>query len=211
MNTNASPEYQREVIAQFTQQAAVPWSKVPPAITNSESLKRLVALSGATGNDTMLDVACGAGVVVCAFAKVVRHATGIDLTPAMLERAGLLERETGLNNVSWQIGAAVPLRFATAAFSIVVSRYAFQHFPDPLAVMNEMARVCQPGDADRIRQIIVEEMESPRMGVGVERKAGAIWFTYPIAVIVAQKEGIGIDAEPAGRSGTPGANYTWRR
>jgi hypothetical protein len=37
---------------------------------------------------------------------------------------------------------------------------------------------------------------SLRMGARVERKAGAIWFTYPIAVIVAQKDGIGIDAEP---------------
>jgi SAM-dependent methyltransferase len=107
-----SPQ-QSEVIAQFTRQAAVPWSKVP-AITNSESLKLLVELSGATGDDTMLDVACGAGVVVCAFATVVRHATSIDLTPAMIERAGLLERETGLDNVSWQVGAApaTPTEFA---------------------------------------------------------------------------------------------------
>jgi SAM-dependent methyltransferase len=38
--------------------------------------------------DSVLDVACGPGLVVCAFAPLVRHATGIDVTPAMLERAG---------------------------------------------------------------------------------------------------------------------------
>ena len=38
-------------------------------------------------NDKVLDLACGSGIVSCAFAKVTNHVTGIDLTPAMLAQA----------------------------------------------------------------------------------------------------------------------------
>ena len=93
----------------------------------------------------MLDVACGGGLVVCAFAQRVQHATGIDVTPAMLERARDLAREQGLHNVSWDLGSALPLPYPDGAFTIVVSRFAFHHFPDPRAVLAEMVRVCAPG------------------------------------------------------------------
>src|SRR5262249_37546180 len=39
----------------------------------------------------------------------------------------------------------LPLPFQDAGFSIVSSRYAFHHFPDPFAVLVEMRRVCRPG------------------------------------------------------------------
>ena len=108
-------------------------------------LSLLVEASGAGPADAVFDVACGGGNVVCAFARVVRHATGIDLTPAMIEQARVLERDQGLANVSWRVGDVVPLPFPDGAFSIVTARYAFHHFLDPRAVLAEMKRVCAPG------------------------------------------------------------------
>jgi SAM-dependent methyltransferase len=131
------------ILDQFTRQA-VPFSTAP-AIRNQEALNRMVTMVEAGPDDTVLDVACGPGLVVCAFARVVRHATSIDLTPAMLEQARTLQHEQGLENVSWQQGDALPLPYADGAFSIVSARFAFHHFPDPLAVLREMKRVCQPG------------------------------------------------------------------
>jgi hypothetical protein len=43
----------------------------------------LVGFCGAAAEDTVLDVACGGGLLVCAFAQPMRHATGIDVTPAI--------------------------------------------------------------------------------------------------------------------------------
>jgi len=37
------------------------------------------------------------------------------------------------------------LPYADASFSIVLSRFTFHHFLDPLAVLKEMVRVCAPG------------------------------------------------------------------
>jgi ubiquinone/menaquinone biosynthesis C-methylase UbiE len=131
------------ILDQFTRQA-VPFSTAT-AIKDEAALRLIVEFSGAGPDDTVLDVACGGGLVVCAFAKTVRHATGIDLTPAMLEQARKNQAAQGLTNVTWQQGDVVPLPFPDASFSIVTSRFAFHHFLDPLAVLREMKRVAKPG------------------------------------------------------------------
>jgi SAM-dependent methyltransferase len=136
-------DHREAILDQFTRQA-VPFSTAP-GIKNEQALSLLVEASGAGPTDTVLDVACGGGNVVCAFARVVRHATGIDLTPAMIEQAKALERDQGLANVSWRVGDVLPLPFPDGAFSIVTARYAFHHFLDPRAVLAEMKRVCAPG------------------------------------------------------------------
>ena len=63
----------------------------------------------------------------------------------MLERARDLARTQDLHNVSWDLGGALLLPYPDGAFTIVVSRFAFHHFPDPRAVLAEMVRVCAPG------------------------------------------------------------------
>jgi ubiquinone/menaquinone biosynthesis C-methylase UbiE len=131
--------HREKILDQFTRQA-VPFSSAP-AIRNQEALNRIVELAGAGPDDTVLDVACGPGLLVCAFARVVRHATGIDLTPAMLEQACELQRQQGLGNITWRQGDVLPLPFEDGQFSIVSARFAFHHFLDPLAVLKEMRRV----------------------------------------------------------------------
>jgi len=132
------------VVDQFTRQAT-PFA-ASAAMRDEDALRLLVEFSGAGARDTVLDVACGPGLVVAAFAKVCRQATGIDLTPAMIDKAREHAAALGITNVDWHVGNVLPLPFPDGAFSIVVSRFAFHHFPDPLAVLREMARVCQaPG------------------------------------------------------------------
>lgn len=134
-------KHQDRILDQFTRQA-VPFSTAP-AIRNREALDRIVEMAGAASDDTVLDVACGPGLLVCAFAPIVRHATGIDLTPAMLEQARELERREGLHNVTWRQGDVLTLPYPDGSFSIVSARFAFHHFLDPLAVLKEMRRVCR--------------------------------------------------------------------
>jgi len=132
------------VVDQFTRQAA-PFAN-SAAMRDEDALRLLVEFSGAGAADTVLDVACGPGLVVAAFAKVCRRAAGIDLTPAMIDKAREHAAALGLTNVGWHVGNVLPLPFPDRAFSVVVSRFAFHHFPDPLAVLREMVRVCtRPG------------------------------------------------------------------
>lgn len=131
------------IVNQFSRQA-IPFSTAK-TIADEKALQLLIDAVGARPDDTVLDVACGGGNVVCAFARVVRHATGIDMTPAMLERAHAVAREKALSNVSWDLGQATSLPYADGTFSIVVTRFSFHHFIEPVAVLKEMVRVCAPG------------------------------------------------------------------
>ena len=143
------------ILDQFTRQA-VPFATAP-SIKDEAALRLVVEASGAGPDDTVLDVACGPGLIVVAFARVVKHATGIDLTPAMLERARTYAAEQGVSNVTWQQGDVLPLPYPDASFSIVSSRFAFHHFLDPLAVLEQMARVCRPGGT----VIVVDSAPAP--------------------------------------------------
>ena len=106
--------HREAILDQFTRQA-VPFS-TSPTIRDEQALVLLVEASGAGPEDTVLDVACGGGNVVCAFAAAVRHATGLDITPAMLDRARALQQVKSLDNVSWRLGDVLPLPFPDAAF-----------------------------------------------------------------------------------------------
>ena len=136
-------EHREAILDQFTRQA-IPFATAP-SIRDEAALRLIVEWSGAGPDDTVLDVACGPGLVVAAFARVARHVTGIDLTPAMLERARAHVAEQGLTNVSWRQGDVLPLPWPDASFTIVHARFAFHHFLDPFAVLKEMKRVCAPG------------------------------------------------------------------
>jgi SAM-dependent methyltransferase len=148
-------DHRERILDQFTRQAT-PFATAP-AIRDQAALRLVVEFSGASPQDTVLDVACGPGLLVCAFARVVRHATGIDLTPAMLERARALQAEQGLSNVTWRQGDVLPLPWPAAAFTIVSARFAFHHFLDPRAVLAEMKRVCAP----RGRVMVVDSAPDP--------------------------------------------------
>ncbi len=137
------PSHRDTILDQFSRQA-VPFSTAGP-IRDARALQLLVDAAGTGGADTVLDVACGPGLVACAFARVARQVVGIDLTPAMIARAEALAAEQGCSNVRFQIGDVLPLPYPDAAFSIVVSRFAFHHFQEPARVFDEMRRVCRSG------------------------------------------------------------------
>lgn len=155
------------IVDQFTRQA-VPFSTAA-AIRDEAALDLILDASAADRDDEVLDVACGPGIVACAFARRCRRVTGIDLTPAMLDRARELAHEQGIENVAWRHGDVEPLPFADGSFSIVVSRFAFHHLEKPLAVLAEMRRVCRPrgrvvvvdlqASADPIKARAFHEME----------------------------------------------------
>jgi SAM-dependent methyltransferase len=135
--------HQDLILDQFTRQATL-FSTAAP-ITNEDALRMIVEAAQPKPTDTVLDIACGGGIVVCAFAPHVRSATGIDVTPAMLEQARRLAAEKELSNVAWRQGDVTTLPYNEASFRIVVTRYSFHHFLDPRAVLREMVRVCAPG------------------------------------------------------------------
>ena len=136
-------KHSEAIVDQFTRQAAQ--FAASPTARSEEILERMLRLAQPGPSDTALDVACGPGLLVCAMAGRVRHARGIDLTPAMLEQARRTQQEQGVENVSWDQGDVTAMPYGDGAFDIVTCRFAVHHFPDPLAVLREMRRVCGGG------------------------------------------------------------------
>ena len=138
------PDSHRAAIdAQFTRQADLFANAA--ALHNTAALDALVLAASPKMTDTSLDVACGPGTVVAAFADRVSRAAGLDTTAAMLDQARRLEARLGLSNVSWYQGDVDALPFADAVFDIVSCRFAFHHFEEPEQAFAEMLRVCRPG------------------------------------------------------------------
>jgi len=131
------------IVEQFSAQAA-PFAKLA-AHSTEDSLRLAREAVGIGAADTVLDVACGPGIVACDFARHARRVTGIDLTPAMIEQARALQAAKGLANLEWRVGDVSVLPFDSSAFSVVFTRYSFHHLLDPARVLAEMARVSRPG------------------------------------------------------------------
>lgn len=144
-NTEAqtSGTHNAVIIDQFTRQAQ-PFA-ASTTIRNQAALDRILAFGDPQPDDTVLDVACGPGLLACAIAHRARHVTGCDLTPAMLEQAKIVQQEHGLTNVKWDLGDATALPYNDGEFSLAITRFTFHHFLDPLAALKEMRRVCRPG------------------------------------------------------------------
>jgi ubiquinone/menaquinone biosynthesis C-methylase UbiE len=136
------PTHRDDIVDQFTQQAA-PYAAAAP-IGDEASLEMLVQWSGVTPGDSVLDVACGPGIVSCALARTARDVTGIDVTSAMIDEARNYAAQQTITNIAWRVGEIPPLPWPDDSFTAVVSRYAFHHFDDPFAVLQEMVRVCSP-------------------------------------------------------------------
>jgi ubiquinone/menaquinone biosynthesis C-methylase UbiE len=160
-------EQRQLILDQFTRQA-VPFSQMH-ARDGAEIHHLLIRTAGITADDEVLDVACGPGLVACEVAKVARHVTGIDLTPAMIEQARERQRSLGLANLTWVRGDAQPLPFPEASFSRVITRYSFHHFADTRAAFAELVRVCKPGGRVTVCDVFTNSAEQAELYDRLER------------------------------------------
>jgi ubiquinone/menaquinone biosynthesis C-methylase UbiE len=152
---NTSKSHNDSVVSQFTKQA-IPFTQMSQH-SNRHGLETMLKLCQPRRNDTVLDVACGSGIVSCEFANIVSHVTGIDLTPAMIDQARKLQQEKQIKNIDWKIGDVLHLPFNDSLFSIVVTRYSFHHMIEPKKALEEMKRVCIPGGKIMVIDVTPDE------------------------------------------------------
>ena len=92
------------IVDQFSRQAEA--FAQSAALHNERALELLVGAGKASPGDRALDVACGPGTVVIAFAKRVSHAIGLDATQAMLAQGREKAAAAGVGNAAWSRGSA---------------------------------------------------------------------------------------------------------
>ncbi|WFU74078.1 methyltransferase domain-containing protein [Bradyrhizobium sp. CB2312] len=111
-----------------------------PAITSAWADDLLDRIAPAK-EESVLDVACGTGVVARRLAGRghVGRLVGVDLNEAMLAVARAKSSE-----VEWTEGSALDLPLASHSFDVVLCQLGLQFFPDRPRALREMDRVMTP-------------------------------------------------------------------
>ena len=121
------------------------WSFFAPVeVFTAPPAAHLVRYARIGAGQRVLDVGTGTGVVALSASRVGASVTGLDLTPALLERA----RENAKlaeQSVTWREGDVEALPFEDASFDVVVSQFGHMFAPRAEVALAEMLRVLAPG------------------------------------------------------------------
>ena len=128
-----------------------------PAIAAAELTARFVDAVEAGPDTTILDVACGPGIVTASMAAKARAVVAFDLTPEMLQQARDRCAKSGLTNVTFRQGSATDLPFSDNTFDGVVTRLSMHHFDAPRRVLDEMFRVVKPAGKFVLADVVSSE------------------------------------------------------
>jgi SAM-dependent methyltransferase len=139
------PSQTPDPFAQFKSVQREGWSLFAPleAMT-TPAAALLVDYARIQPNHRVLDVACGTGVVAITAAQVGAKVSGLDLSPALLEKARSNASVAGVN-VDFTEGDVEYLPYEDASFDVVVSQYGHMFAPRPEIAVAEMLRVLKPG------------------------------------------------------------------
>jgi ubiquinone/menaquinone biosynthesis C-methylase UbiE len=105
---------------------------------------QLVRFGGVTAHDQVLDVACGTGVVAVTAARLGARVRGLDLSPALLDRA-VLNAATADVAIDFTEGDVEALPYGDQEFDVVLSQFGHMFAPRPAVALAEMLRVLKPG------------------------------------------------------------------
>jgi ubiquinone/menaquinone biosynthesis C-methylase UbiE len=100
--------------------------------------------AGVSGDDAVLDVACGSGNATIPAAKTGAKTTGLDITPELIEAGKANAKESGVE-IDWIEGDAMDLPFDDDSFDVVTSVFGCMFAPDHRRTAEELARVLKPG------------------------------------------------------------------
>jgi arsenite methyltransferase len=124
--------------------------------------------------DAVLDIGCGAGVDSLVAAQLVGpggRVVGLDVTPAMLERARANQARLGWPQVGFQEGDAEALPFRNAEFDVVISNGVFNLTLNKAKALEETYRVLKPGGRLMLADMVLVAALPPDLGDTVEN-----WF-----------------------------------
>jgi SAM-dependent methyltransferase len=96
----------------------------------------------------VLEVGCGPGHLSIRLARHGFAVTGLDLDPAMIDRARANADRPGNSDQrrpTFLVGDVAALAFPDRSFDLVVSTLSMHHWADPTAGLAEIGRVLRPG------------------------------------------------------------------
>lgn len=129
----------------------------------ADAQAKLMACAALAPGETVLDVACGTGLITFEAAALVGpggEALGVDLSGQMIEVARQQALRRQLSNVRFARMDAEQLDLPDASFDVALCALGLMYVPDPAQAVREMRRVLRPGG----RMVIAVWGERARCG-----------------------------------------------
>lgn len=134
-------------------------SRVPDATVESfAGVANHWTLGHTEPGSVVLDLGCGAGTDLLIAGQMVGpegRVIGIDMTPAMLERADASAREMGLANVELHESLIETLPLRDASVDVVISNGVIDLIPNKETVFAEIDRVLRPGGRLQLADVVI--------------------------------------------------------
>ncbi len=127
--------------------------------------------------ETVLDLGSGAGVdcfLAARDAGPTGRAIGVDMTPAMIEKARANAAKGGYTNVEFRLGEIEHLPVADASVDCIISNCVVNLSPDKPQVFREALRVLKRGGRLLISDLVLTRTLSPALQKNIELYVGCV-------------------------------------
>jgi arsenite methyltransferase len=126
---------------------------------------------------TVLDLGSGGGLDVFLAARGVGpagRAIGVDMTPAMIERARASAAQHGYRNVEFRLGEIEHLPIADSSVDLVISNCVVNLSPDKAQVFRESYRALKPGGRMMVSDLVLLQPLTPELQRSVDLYVGCV-------------------------------------
>src|SRR5262245_16720323 len=136
-----------------------------------------LAHAGLTPGETVLDLGSGAGIDCFLAAREMGPAgqvIGVDMTPAMIERARANAAKSGASGVEFRLGEIEHLPVADASVDVIISNCVVNLSRDKPQVFREALRVLKPGGRLLVSDLVLTRPLTPELEKNVDLYVGCV-------------------------------------
>lgn len=134
-------------------------------IKDDDHLSLLLDMVSDGSYHKIIDIGTGTGYLAFPLAEkfLTANVYGIDIAEVVVEKNNEIVKEKNISNLSFQVFDGLKYPFSDESFDLIVTRYAFHHFPDVINAIQQMRGILVKGGKVLISDPIRDEKDDNRL------------------------------------------------